>query len=362
MEIQRLKNLYLNKILKHINKVNNELKLYNQCKEQTGGSDEVSVDNTNIQFVSVLEARINKLATLNLDKKNTIVDLRSELASTTQQLVSTTQQLQQKQIELDQKQLELQMSHGELKTANDDLIAKRSELDIMRNKLTEIMDELKKVEGSNDGNLGSISELKTEISELRTNISKLKDEISSLKQEAVRLNQEVHGLNQEVDSLTQQIETLNQQIETLNQEVRKLTEENFKKDNMISELQKERGELKQHIDNILLESISSLTENNQKLIDSTNNYIKILVSQINGKKIIMKQDQMIDPGNYVISNDNPAFNMGDSLDNTYTISKNFYKNKLEACNRNINTLKNIRSETDQKMKIFITSMQKINDD
>jgi hypothetical protein len=38
MEIQELRNLYLNKIIKHINKVNNELTIYNQSNVQSGGS------------------------------------------------------------------------------------------------------------------------------------------------------------------------------------------------------------------------------------------------------------------------------------------------------------------------------------
>jgi hypothetical protein len=39
MEIEQLRNLYLKKILKHINKVNGELTLFNQSKEYTGGSN-----------------------------------------------------------------------------------------------------------------------------------------------------------------------------------------------------------------------------------------------------------------------------------------------------------------------------------
>lgn len=351
MEIQRLKNLYLNKILKHINKVNNELQLYNQCKEQIGGSDEVSIDDTNIQLVTVLYERINKLDTLNRTKKSKISELTSEL-------LLTTEQLHQKQLELDQKQLKLQMSHDELERTKNNLTMKQSELDIMQSNLDTMQNRLTVISGSNGNNLGEIDRLKQQISLLENNINDKTNEISTLREK-------VHTLTEEITQLNQQADTLNQQVETLNQQVEVLTRDNSQKDSMITNLKKEQTKLEQHVDTILSESINSLTENNQKLIASTNNYINILVSQINTMKTQMNDTTTIDARNYVISNDNPYFNADDSLNDKYDKYDNFkifYKNKLQECDKNIVILKELKSITNQKMIEYINSMKDIDDD
>jgi DNA repair exonuclease SbcCD ATPase subunit len=173
MEIQELRNLYLNKIIKHINKVNNELTIYNQSNVQSGGSS---------------------LASLNYD--------------------------------LDRPQLKFTQHNKSAVNSLLILKTKIEELKMNEQRLEELNGKLRKLNGSNDEtlqlSLGEKARMKQEIEELKKNINKIEDENSRIKAENSRMIEEhtrSNGILQTGNqAILAEVKELNDSIERISKE------------------------------------------------------------------------------------------------------------------------------------------------
>ena len=309
MEIQQLKNLYLNKILKHINKVNNELKLYNQCKEQTGGSDSTFDDtsNLNIQLVTVLNNNVSKLRSLNVEKKQIIDTLKLELV---------------------EKSTKLEQVEKELESTRRDLEATKKEL-----------------EANRGSNIDKHAQLNAQVTELNTLVLNLNIEID-------KLNSEIGKLNSEIGKLTNQ--------------VTKLTKSNEYKDAKLVELGNAKSQLDSQILTILKARIEDIIKNNTKLIESNNKYIRELVTKINTMKQNMGLSDLINYTDYMIDmNDIPQ--ISDTVDTQKLIDltmqlNTYFTTKLEVTDHNIRGLQQIQQADDDAMILYINQINGDNDE
>ena len=195
MEIQELRNLYLNKIIKHINKINSELSLYNQSSEQYGGSsltslnyelsppqlrftqhnksavDSLLILKTKIEQLKISEERLNKekleLEGLNKELNDRLINLNSSNVATAE-LSFVENQRMLEEIRLKENRI------SELQKTNSELTARIGLLSDKNNKVEEKNTELNR-------ELEKAKKMSEKVQELNSNIEKIsKESITSL--------------------------------------------------------------------------------------------------------------------------------------------------------------------------------------
>ena len=176
MEIEQLRNLYLNKIIKHINKVNSELSLYNQSSVQSGGAsasmsptlDPPQLNRTihnssNIQEIIILKQRTDAIAR---EKR--------ELEERNRQLEEKNQELQNLQSQHNTDSEEITRLIAEISILKAKIGSSKAEIDRLNINLTE-------ANSTNELNSRNNNELISELNKLNSNIVEIsKESITSL--------------------------------------------------------------------------------------------------------------------------------------------------------------------------------------
>ena len=212
MEIQELRNLYLNKIIKHINKVNNELTIYNQSNVQRGGSSLASIEPT----LGPLQLRFTPH---NKSAIDSILKLKTKIE--------------------------------ELKINEQKLNGEKLKLEELNKKLNDSLSNL------NSSNVATVELSRVENQRMLEEIRNLKDEI--------RLK-EIRILELENINLT-----LNSEKELLRLENSKMIEEHTKSNKILQtdnqKILAQVRELNSNIEKISKESITSLFTRSKELIE-----------------------------------------------------------------------------------------------
>jgi len=259
MEIQRLKNLYLNKILKHINKVNNELKLYNQCKEQTGGSlrydddDDDDDDNIHQNLLKNFKNKVNTLTKTNETQDQKILELSSVILNIKQ--------------EIQEKEVIIKQTYQELVDARRNLIIATEKLKLVKNQLRIAKQELSELQTTSSGNLNNIQTKIQEVTTLETTLANLRNTVDDLRNTVDDLQKEIANLQEEVKTLQKANTDLRSEISNKDENINRLGEQ-IKSIN------------EQHV-NILRDSITHSFGNLNTLIDNANAYINVKINTIN---------------------------------------------------------------------------------
>lgn len=192
MKIQELRNLYFIKILKHINKVNSELSLYNQSSEQRGGSSLASIE-PKLGPPQLIFTQHNKSAI------DSILILKGKI---------------------------------------EKLKINEQKINEEKNKLEELYNSLSKLNTSNKDNIQSsdkqIINLKNEIVMITNHISELEkinltlnSEKELLKLENIRINEEQNEQNELNTRLQTDNQKISDQVRELNSNIEKISKESI---------------------------------------------------------------------------------------------------------------------------------------
>jgi hypothetical protein len=211
MEIQELRNLYLNKILKHINKVNSKLSLYNQSSEQYGGSSLASID-PKLGQPQLMFTRHNKSA----------IDSLLELKTKIEELKINEQRLNDEKLKLEKLNKELNDRLSELTNSN----VATAELSLVENQ-----------------------RMLEEISKLKNEIRLKENRILELEKINLTLNLDKESLTLENNRMIEEYDKSNTKLQTDNKE-----------------MSDQVGKLNSNIEKISKESITTLFTRSKELI------------------------------------------------------------------------------------------------
>jgi hypothetical protein len=203
MEIQQLRNLYLNKIIKHINKLNSELSLYNQSSEQYGGSSLASIDPT-LGQPQLMFTRHNKSA----------IDSLLKLKTKIEELKINEQRLNDEKLKLEKLNKELNDRLSELTNSNVATVAS-AELSLVENQ--RMLEEIRK--------------LKDEIRLKENRILELENINSTLNLDKELLTLKNNRMIEEYDKSNTKLQTDNKemsdQVGKLNSNIEKISKESI---------------------------------------------------------------------------------------------------------------------------------------
>jgi DNA repair exonuclease SbcCD ATPase subunit len=193
MEIQELRNLYLNKILKHINKVNSELTIYNQSNVQRGGSSLASIEPT----LDPLQLRFTP-------HNKSAIDSILKLKTKIEELKINEQKLNGEKLKLEELNKKLNDSLSELNISN---------LSSLGLSVTQ-KEEIEKLKQDIMNKKSIILELQKNNSELTARIKLLSDKNDIIEKENTQLNTELENAKK----MSEKVQELNSNIKKISKE------------------------------------------------------------------------------------------------------------------------------------------------
>ena len=194
MEIEQLRNLYLNKIIKHINKVNSELSLYNQSSVQSGGAsasmsptleppqlNHTIHNSSNIQAIIILKQKIDAIARekIELEEKNSALEERNQELLNLQSQKNTDSggeitrlrgEITRLIAEIDRSKQEIIILKAEIDTSKPEIDRSKAEIDTSKAEFDRLNINLTQANSINELNSRKNNELKSEVDKLNSNI------------------------------------------------------------------------------------------------------------------------------------------------------------------------------------------------
>jgi len=289
MEIQELRNLYLNKIIKHINKVNNELTIYNQSNVQSGGMNLAPfipnrhtrnndhIDNA-AASINRLRDEISRLKSLQTDHDSKNIEIE-RLKNHIKEIQEEKKQLQ-KNIEtltINKQKLENQLListdykkqlEASLVDLNAQLITSIQKIDELNIKLVQLEDKLRNLQTENKTLKSEIQKLKLINEEKNNKNDELITQVRELTSNIITIGNA--SKDKLVDYYVYSIEIIKNHINQTLIEINRLkktieiSKNQLKKDGASSEITMDGIELNDEYDNVDLNTIFDTEEEKQK--------------------------------------------------------------------------------------------------
>jgi hypothetical protein len=179
MEIQELRNLYLNKIITHINKVNNELTIYNQSNVQIGGSSLADLK-------PILGQPQLKFTPHNKSSIDSIISLKGNI----EQLKKNEQKLNDEKLQLEKlyKILEESLNSSKLSSNNQKQEIEKLKQDISKKEY--IISELQITKSELTASIKLLSEKNTELNRELENAKKMSEKVIELNSNIEKISKE----------------------------------------------------------------------------------------------------------------------------------------------------------------------------
>jgi len=186
MEIQELRNLYLNKIITHINKVNNELTIYNQSNVQIGGSSLADLK-------PILGQPQLKFTPHNKSSIDSIISLKGNI----EQLKKNEQKLNDEKLKLEKlyKILDESLNSSKLLSNNQNQENENLKQDI--SKKESIILELQKTNSELTARIGLLSDNNNKVEEKNTELNRELEKAKKMSEKVQELNTNIEKISKE---------------------------------------------------------------------------------------------------------------------------------------------------------------------
>jgi hypothetical protein len=295
MEIQELRNLYLNKIIKHINKVNNELTIYNQSNVQSGGMNIAPfiptrhtrnndhIDNT-AASINRLRDEISRLKSLQTDHDSKNIEIE-RLKNHIEEIKKEKKQLQEniETLTINKEKLKNQLEES-LVDLEAQLITSLKKIDELNKKLVQLEDKLRNLQTENETLKSEIQKLKLINEEKNNKNDELITQVRELTSNIITIGNA--SKNNLVDYYVYSIEIIKNHINQTLIEINRLkktieiSKNQLKKDGASSEITMDGIELNNEYDNVDLNTIFDTEEEKQKYKNIHINVINDFINNI----------------------------------------------------------------------------------
>ena len=292
MQDQQIRNMYLNKIIKHINKVNNELNLYNKSSiNQRGGSTSIR---PNLVFTKHNDGLIDKIIKFTQDKKKLENDIR---------------QCQNEKINLETENNKLTAKNKRLNDVYKQLIKEKSKLEndvsqlkeeviYLKNQLQQLNtipptppfepilpniqldEELKRTQDELKRTQDELAKKQDELAKKTEELKITKDELGNINRELKEIQDKLADAEKRLDAARKEVSNMYTQLEYLTNKNNTLVEENRELKQQLQNTTKSNSDLQESMNNLRDANIISLKTKTNDIIRLYNDLYDDIKSKI----------------------------------------------------------------------------------